>query len=81
MMELGLAGREDLSAALHLDRSTLTRHSRKVRTEGVLGVVQSKRGPKGAHRFTAEKRERAAQLLDQNSSIRQAAGQVVRDHA
>ena len=82
MMELGLAGREDLSAALHLDRSTLTRHSRKVRTEGVLGVVQSKRGPKGAHRFTAEKRERAAQLLDQGSSIRQAAGQVgVRDHA
>ena len=76
MMELGLAGREDLSAALHLDRSTLTRHSRKVRTEGVLGVVQSKRGPKGAHRFTAEKRERAAQLLDQGSSIRQAAGQV-----
>jgi transposase-like protein len=76
MMELGLAGREDLSAALHLDRSTLTRHSRKVRTEGVLGVVQSKRGPKGAHRFTADKRERAAQLLDQGSSIRQAAGQV-----
>ncbi|MBK6973914.1 MAG: helix-turn-helix domain-containing protein [Sterolibacteriaceae bacterium] len=76
MMELGLARREDLSAALHLDRSTLTRHSRKVRTEGVLGVVQNKRGPKGAHRFTAEKRARAAQLLDQGSSIRQAAGQV-----
>ncbi|MBK7238201.1 MAG: helix-turn-helix domain-containing protein [Sterolibacteriaceae bacterium] len=76
MMELGLARREDLSGALHLDRSTLTRHSRKVRTEGVLGVVQNKRGPKGAHRFTAEKRARAAQLLDQGSSIRQAAGQV-----
>ncbi|MBK7234809.1 MAG: hypothetical protein IPI02_03935 [Sterolibacteriaceae bacterium] len=55
MMELGLARREDLSAALHLDRSTLTRHSRKVRTEGVLGVVQNKRGP-GCIAFTAEKR-------------------------
>ncbi|MBK7234877.1 MAG: hypothetical protein IPI02_04295 [Sterolibacteriaceae bacterium] len=57
MMELGLARREDLSAALHLDRSTLTRHSRKVRTEGVLGVVQNKRGPKGAHRFSLRRGE------------------------
>ncbi|MBK7235699.1 MAG: helix-turn-helix domain-containing protein [Sterolibacteriaceae bacterium] len=42
----------------------------------MLGVAQNKRGPRGAHRFTAEKRARAAQLLDQGSSIRQAAGQV-----
>lgn len=76
MMELGLASREELSAALHLDRSTLSRHSRKVRSEGVLGVVANKRGPKGAHRFTAEKRARAAQLLGQGSSIRQAASQL-----
>ena len=76
MMELGLARREELSAALQLDRSTLSRHSRKVRSAGVLGVVLGKRGPKGAHRFTSDKRARAAQLLEQGISIRQAAHQV-----
>src|SRR5208282_2166429 len=76
MMELGLARQDELSAALQVDRSTLYRQSRKVKVEGVLGVVDSKRGPQGPHRFTVEKRERAQRLLAQGMSMRQAAEQV-----
>jgi transposase len=76
MMELGLARQDELSAALKVDRSTLYRQSRKVAAEGVLGAVEGKRGPQGPHRFTPEKRARAARLLAQGMSIRQAALQV-----
>lgn len=76
MMELGLARQDELSAALQVDRSTLYRQSRKVKAEGVLGVVEGKRGPQGRHRFSAEKRERAQRLLAQGMSMRQAAAQV-----
>ena len=76
MMELGLARQDELSAALQVNRSTLYRQSRKVKSEGVLGVVDGKRGPQGTHRFTPDKRQRAAKLLAQGVSIRQAAQQV-----
>ena len=76
MMELGLARQEELSVALQLDRSTLYRQSRTVKAEGVLGVVNAKRGPRGPHRFSAEKRERAQGLLAQGVSMRQTAQQV-----
>jgi len=76
MMELGLARQDELSAALQVDRSTLYRQSRKVKAEGVLGVVDGKRGPQGPHRFTAEKRQRAQGLLAQGMSIRQTAQQL-----
>jgi transposase-like protein len=76
MMELGLARQEELSVALQLDRTTLYRQSRKVKAEGVLGVVNGKRGPHGPHRFTAEKRERAQALLAQGVSMRKTAQQV-----
>ena len=46
MMELGLARQEELSSALQVDRSTLYRQHRKVKAEGVLGVVDGKRGPR-----------------------------------
>lgn len=76
MMELGLARQDELSAALHINRTTLYRQQRQVQAHGVLGVVDGKRGPRGPHRFTSEKRERVAELLAAGRSIRHAAEQV-----
>ena len=76
MIALGLARQEELSAALHVNRTTLYRQHRKLELHGVLGVVDGKRGPRGPHRFTAEKRERVVELLRAGQSIRQAAAQV-----
>lgn len=76
LIALGLARQDELSAALGVDRSTLYRQHRKVATDGVLGVVDGKRGPRGPHRFTGDKRQRVAHLLGGGTSIRQAAQQV-----
>jgi len=81
MMELGLARQDELSVALELNRTTLYRQSLKVKAKGVLGVVDGKRGPRGPHRFNAEKREQAQGLLAQGVSIRQAAKRVGVDEA
>jgi hypothetical protein len=76
LLELGLAHPLELSTTLHVNRSTLYRHQRKLKTQGVLGVVEGKRGPRGPHRFTADKHRRVGQLLSAGTSIRQAAQQV-----
>ena len=76
LLALGLARPDELSAALGVDRSTLYRQTRKVRADGVLGVVDGPRGPRGPHRFTPAKRQRVAQWLSGGASIRQAARQV-----
>jgi transposase len=76
MMELGLARQDELSVALQVDRSTLYRQQRKIKREGLLGVVEAKRGPHGPHRFNAEKRARVQHLLAEGMSMRQAAQQV-----
>lgn len=76
LVELGLAQQNQVSAALELNRSTVYRHQSKVAREGLLGVVDGKRGPHGPHRFTAEKRQRVVQLLAEGRSIRQAAEAV-----
>jgi len=76
MMALGLARQDELSAALAVNRSTLYRQGRKLATAGVLGVVDGKRGPRGPHRFTPDKRQRVTQWLGEGRSIRQAAQQV-----
>ena len=81
MMELGLARQDELSAALEVNRTTLYRQSRKVKAEGVLGVVEGKRGPRGPHRFNAEKRAQAQGLLAQGLSMRQTAKRVGVDEA
>jgi transposase-like protein len=73
MMELGLARQDELSAALAVNRTTLYRQHRKLKRAGVLGVVDQKRGPRGPHRFTPDKRHHAEQLLTNGVSIRQAA--------
>jgi transposase len=76
MMELGLARQDELSAALQVNRTTLYRQQRKLQTHGVLGVVDGKRGPRGPHRFTADKRDQVEELLQAGVSIRQAAARV-----
>ncbi len=76
LLELGLAEPRELSTALHVNRSTLYRHQCKLKSDGVLGVVEGKRGPRGPHRFTADKRQRVARLLTEGTSIRQAAHAV-----
>lgn len=76
MMDLGLARQDELSVALHVNRTTLYRQQRKVKAHGVLGVVDGKRGPQGPHRFTADKRQRVEALLHEGVSIRQAAQRV-----
>lgn len=76
LLALGLARQDELSAALGVNRTTLDRQQRKVEAHGVLGVVDGKRGPRGPHRFTADKRERVEALLQAGISIRQAAQQV-----
>lgn len=76
MMALGLARQDELSTALRVNRTTLYRQHRKLQAHGVLGVVDGKRGPRGPHRFTPEKRDRVAELLAAGRSIRHAAAQV-----
>jgi Transposase protein len=76
MRELGLARQDELSAALRVNRTTLYRQHRRLQAHGVLGVVDGKRGLRGLHRFTADKRQRVAALLKVGRSIRHAAAQV-----
>ncbi len=76
MMELGLARQDELSAALGVNRTTLYRQHQKLKAAGVQGVVDQKRGPRGRHRFTADKRQRVERLLADGESIRQAAHDV-----
>src|SRR3990172_148091 len=59
MMELGLARQNELSATLHVDRTTLYRQQRKVKAHGGLGVVGGPRGPPGPRRGAAAPTQRA----------------------
>lgn len=76
LLELGLAQQDELRTALGLHRTTLYRQHRNLTRGGVLAVVDRKRGPRGPHRFTAEKRQRVAQLLGTGMSMRHAAQRV-----
>ena len=75
-IELGLAQQDELRAALVVHRSTLYRQHRKLTSEGVLGVVDGKRGPHGPHRLTADKRQRVVHMLSEGRPVREAARQV-----
>jgi hypothetical protein len=70
---LGLATQAELQAALGLHRATLFRSARKLRADGVAGLVGQRPGPKGRHKFTAAKQAEAQRQLDAGSSIRAAA--------
>jgi hypothetical protein len=70
MMALDLARQDELSTALDVNRTTLYRQQRKVQTHGVLGVVDGKRGPRGPHRFTVEKRRRVEALEERIGQTR-----------
>jgi len=76
LVELGLAKRTALAAALGVHRSTLHRCQRKVRAAGVLGVVAGKPGPKGRHKLTPSRLQQAQALLDRGTSIRATAAAV-----
>ncbi len=76
LMELGLARQQEISRCLGVDRSTLYRQQRKLTAQGVLGVVDGKRGPHGPHRFTPDKRQRVQGWLRDGVSIRAAARRV-----
>lgn len=76
ILELGLARQDELAAALGVNRTTLYRQRRQLQTHGVLGVVDAKRGPRGPHRFTADKQRQVEELLASGMSIRQAAARV-----
>lgn len=70
---LGLATQAELQAALGLHRTTLFRSARKVQAGGVASLLGQRPGPKGRHKFTAQKQAEAQRLLEQGRSIRAAA--------
>ena len=76
LVELGLATRTELAAALGLHRSTLHRCQRKVRAAGILGVVDARPGPKGRHKLTPPTLRTAQASLDRGTSIRATATAV-----
>ena len=76
VVEQGLAGATAVAAALGLHRVTLFRDARKVRKEGVEGLVAKRRGPKGPHVLTPDVQRRAQQRLDRGESIRATASSV-----
>jgi len=70
---LGLATQAELQAAFGLHRATLFRSARKLRADGVAGLVGQRPGPKGRHKLTPAMLQQAQAHLDQGTSIRAAA--------
>jgi hypothetical protein len=71
-----LAGVTAMARALGLHRTTLFRDGRKYEEEGVQGLFDKPRGPKGAHKLTPAVVKRAQKMLDQGDSIRSTATRV-----
>jgi hypothetical protein len=71
MLTLKLAKKKELAQALSINRVTLYRQQRKMMLEGVGGLVDEIRGPKGARKLTGEVLAQAQQCLDERKSIRQ----------
>jgi len=76
VVEQRLAGATAVSAALGLHRTTLFRDARKVKKDGVEGLVAKRRGPRGPHALTPEVQRRAQRMLDRGESIRATASSV-----
>jgi len=67
---LGLAKQSELSAALGVDRTTLYRQQRRFEADGIGGLVNEKRGPKGPHKLTEPLLKSAQQMLEEGKSKR-----------
>jgi hypothetical protein len=76
VIEQGLVTSTAVSAALSLHRTTLFRDRRKFKEQGVAGLVEKRRGPKGPHALTPQVQRRAQQMLDRGESIRGTAASV-----
>ncbi len=72
----GLAGPKAVADALSLHRSTLHRDAKKFAEDGVHGLVEKRRGPKGPHALTPDVLKRAQGLLAQGQSIRRTADDI-----
>ena len=71
-----LAGVTAMARALGLHRTTLFRDGRKYEEEGIQGLFDKPRGPKGAHKLTPSVVKRAQEMLDRGESIRSTAAGV-----
>ena len=76
MATLGLAKQSELSAAFGVNRTTLYRQQRRFAAEGIGGLVDEKRGPKGPHKLTESVLKSAQQMLDEGQSKRATAASV-----
>ncbi|MFW0859538.1 MAG: putative transposase [Dehalococcoidia bacterium] len=76
LLTLKLAKKKQLAQALSINRVTLYRQQRKMMEEGVGGLVDEIRGPKGAHKLTGELLAQGQQCLNEGKSIRQVAAVV-----
>jgi len=76
VIEQGLATSTAVARALSLHRTTLFRDRRKFEANGVAGLVEKPRGPKGPHALTPKVQRRAQKMLDRGESIRGTAASV-----
>ena len=76
VVEQGLAGPTAVAEALAIHRTTLLRDRHKFLENGVAGLVEKRRGPKGPHTLTPAVQRRAQKMLDRGESIRGTAGTV-----
>ncbi|MCL0034992.1 helix-turn-helix domain-containing protein, partial [Dehalococcoidia bacterium] len=63
LLTLKLAKKKELAKALNVNRNTLSRRQQKMLQEGVAGLVDKTRGPKGAYKLTGEVLAQAQQCL------------------
>lgn len=73
LVTLKLVKKKELARALNIDRVTLYRQQRRMMQEGVTGLVEGIRGPKGAHKLTGELLVQAQQCLNEGKSAHEAA--------
>jgi len=71
--ELGLAKPTEVSLKLHVGRTTLYRHQRTLRAEGIEGLIDKKPGPRGGHKLRDGKLVQAQALLDAGHAQREVA--------
>jgi len=73
IIKLGLANPTEVSAKLHIGRTTLYRHQETLRLDGIEGLADKKPGPHGGHKLRDGKLTQAQALLDAGQAQREAA--------